>query len=86
MRKYIRKLTVGNKKVVDEILCNICGHVVSSRKSGATKSLDYVSIRKRWGYSSNKDGQIHRIDICETCYDKLVNNLIIPPSVTDINL
>ncbi|MDF2820971.1 MAG: ribosomal-protein-alanine acetyltransferase [Clostridiales bacterium] len=83
MRRYAKKLTVKNAKVIDEILCNMCGQIVTSQKLGTENSKDYISISKKWGYFSQKDGQTHRIDICEECYDKLVKQFAIPPSIKE---
>ena len=37
----------------------------------------------QWGYFSEKDGQIHRFDLCEECYDKITAGFIIPPDIID---
>ena len=33
----------------------------------------FLTVEKEWGYfSDKKDGRIHRMDICESCYEKMV--------------
>ena len=31
-----------------------------------------------WGYFSEKDGERHHFDLCESCYDDLVSSFKIP--------
>ena len=45
------------EKKVYEVYCNSCGKKIETTDS--TKREDYISIKKEWGYFSNKDGQIH---------------------------
>ena len=40
---------------------------------------DRLHIEKSWGYFSGKDGEIHSFDLCESCYDLLVQEFKIPP-------
>lgn len=60
--------------------CNMCGKEI--RESGLTRE-DSVTIEKRWGYFSEKDGESHRIVLCEACYDLWTNSLKIPPHVEE---
>lgn len=40
----------------------------------------YLAVSKEWGYfSDKKDGTRHCFDLCEECYDKLVEQFVIPP-------
>ena len=36
------------------------------------------AVEKRWGYFSNKDNEVHRFDLCEECYDRMVSQFVIP--------
>ena len=38
-----------------------------------------LHVEKSWGYFSGKDGEIHSFDLCESCYDLLVQDFQIPP-------
>ena len=31
-----------------------------------------------WDYFSEKDGEVHHFDLCESCYDDLVSSFKIP--------
>lgn len=57
--------------------CNCCGKNITP-ENGIFKE-DMLEIEKDWGYFSDKDGQKHRIIICESCYDKWVSGFLLPP-------
>ena len=40
-----------------------------------------LSVEKCWGYFSEKDGEIHELDLCEECYNKLIKQFKIPVTV-----
>ena len=64
-----------------EKCCNMCGKKISER---GLQQEDSLVIDKKWGYFSDKDGERHRIVLCETCYDALIKQFIIPPDVEEI--
>ena len=35
----------------------------------------------QWGYFSEKDGEVHDFDLCESCYDKWIGSFRIPVEV-----
>ena len=39
---------------------------------------EMLTVEKRWGYFSHKDGELHRFDICEECYDTWIASFQIP--------
>lgn len=48
---------------------------------GSRKS-SFLTICKEWGYfSERKDGTVHRMDLCESCYDAWVRTFAIAPEV-----
>ena len=69
------------EKKVYEVYCNSCGKKIETTDS--TKREDYISIKKEWGYFSNKDGQIHIFHICESCYDTWTGQFRIPVKVEE---
>lgn len=77
MRQYQMKET----KEIKKIICNKCGREISA-ENGMTKegvfSVDYV-----WGYFSDKDGERHSFDLCESCYDEMLRGFLIPAEVTE---
>ncbi len=77
MRKYNK-----NNKVL-EIKCNCCGKDLEVEK-GFIKSGNF-SVNYDWGYFSSKDGETHKFDICEECYDKLIKSFTIPIDIDENN-
>lgn len=56
------------------IYCNGCG----KRIAGWEKEMheDFLHVEKAWGYFSNKDQERHSFDLCEACYDKLLEGFV----------
>ena len=67
------------EKKVYEVYCNSCGKKIETTDS--TKREDYISIKKEWGYFSNKDTEHHEFDLCEACYDRITADFVIPLTV-----
>ena len=59
-----------------ELYCNKCGKQMKVEneivKEGSF-TVDY-----RWDYFSGKDGRRHQFDLCESCYDEVVNSFKCP--------
>ena len=69
MRRYTMKDT-------ETIFCNGCGKEIVI-KDGMMRE-DLLSVEKRWGYFSGKDNEVHRFDLCEECYDRMISQFVIP--------
>ena len=67
------------EKKVYEVYCNSCGKKIETTDS--TKREDYISIKKEWGYFSNKDTEHHEFDLCEACYDRITADFVITITV-----
>ena len=63
------------------IYCNMCGKEIN-RQDGIPTG-DGLHVEKHWGYFSKKDGEIHTFDLCETCYDQLTDQFVIPTEIQD---
>lgn len=74
MRQY--KTCEIEKKETTKIICNLCGKEIEN-VNGIWKE-DVLSVEKRWGYPSDKDNEVHRFDLCEECYDKLIQSFKVP--------
>lgn len=83
---HMKKYTMQNqeKKVVCEIICNKCGDTIA--KEATCLKTDFLTINKNWGYFSDKDNEVHSIDLCERCYDEWVKGFSVPPSVKQNNV
>lgn len=64
---------------IEKVFCNVCGGEIEI-KNGILKQ-DLFEVTKEWGYFSNKDLEIHKFNMCEKCYDKMVAGFKIPVQV-----
>lgn len=60
------------KEVVVDVQCDICGKSCKT-DFGLTECAELYS---HWGYASNKDGEKHMCQMCETCYDKVKSFIV----------
>lgn len=72
MRKYARK----NSYKIKEMFCNCCGKQINIEQGIIKEGV--LSMDYSWGYFSDKDGEIHSIDLCEECYNEIVCKFKIP--------
>jgi len=72
----MRQYKMQETKEVDKIICNKCGKEIVVRNG--VPEEDTFSAQKRWGYFSEKDNEVHEIDLCEECYDKWIATFAIP--------
>lgn len=69
MKTYKKKLT----KVVDKILCDSCGEDCTITEP--TVEHEYAEIIATWRYFSNQDGAQYDIQICESCFNEVIDFL-----------
>ncbi len=62
MRKY-------SKNQISKIVCNCCGKELVVNRGIIREGVNEFLVE--WDYFSDKDGEVHRFDICEACYDKI---------------
>lgn len=69
--KTYKKKTV---KTVDKILCDCCGESCTKEVPTTKSSFDheYATIEATWGYFSNQDGTQYSIEICENCFNEVL--------------
>lgn len=73
MKKY------ENGKLI-KVVCNQCGREIKIENGCLKKEI--LSVETTWGYFSDKDGENHRFDLCEECYDLLVGGFRIPAEIS----
>lgn len=61
------------------VICNCCEKEIKTENGIEMEGV--MHINKEWGYFSKKDGEMHRFDMCEECYDKLIKSFKIPISI-----
>ncbi|MCM1044877.1 MAG: hypothetical protein NC417_05160 [Candidatus Gastranaerophilales bacterium] len=67
----------------EKIICNYCKKELKSEKGILREgcfSVDYV-----FGYFSRKDGVRHRFELCEDCYDRMIQSFALPVEETAEN-
>ena len=60
-------------------LCNGCGR---PSETGGDRQEDALRVRKEWGYFSTRDLEIHEFNLCEECYNRLIENFVIPVKIS----
>ena len=72
----MRKYTKDGRHQLELVVCNQCGRKLLVENHILREGV--CSIRESWGYFSDKDGEIHCIDLCEKCYDEWVRGFRVP--------
>lgn len=72
MREYLSLEENRLKKIV----CNCCGRTLKM-ENGILKE-ECISTDHVFGYFSKRDGVRHRFDLCEDCYQKLIDGFFVP--------
>ena len=72
----MREYRIQESKELEKIICNKCGKIIFVNHGIAAE--DVLSVEKRWNYFSQKDNDVHRFDLCEACYDELIETFQIP--------
>lgn len=72
----MRRYTMKERRETETIFCNGCGKEIKIKDGVIREGL--LSVEKRWGYFSDKDNEVHRFDLCEECYDRMVSQFVIP--------
>ena len=65
MRKY------RCQEELETVICNCCGKKMIV-KNGILREGG-IHIDHAWDYFSEKDGEIHHLDLCENCYDEIIS-------------
>lgn len=72
----MRKFAEMGGGELTEVRCNCCGRKMTM-DNGIVKE-GCVRAEIPFGYFSDKDGQVHVFDLCETCYDQMTAGFCIP--------
>lgn len=64
------------------LYCNRCGREIVTQ---GRVPEEFLTVEKQWGYfSKDKDGLRHRFHLCETCYDRLLSEFILPAETQEV--
>lgn len=66
---------------MEKCFCNACGRELKT-KEGILQE-DVLSVKKDWGYFSEKDLMVHEFIVCEKCYDAMISRFAKPVTVSE---
>lgn len=75
------KIFNEEKTAIEKIVCNKCGKNILVENGIVKEGIFEVDYN--WGYFSNKDGKKHRFDLCEKCYDDIVDQFKVQIAVKE---
>ena len=71
----MRNWTEGQKEL-SGVICNGCGRAL--KVEGGILNEGCFEGKQVFGYFSSMDGQEHRFDLCEECYQKMIARFLVP--------
>lgn len=75
MRKYRKN---GQ---LETLICNGCGKKMVVEEGIVREGV--ISVDHVWDFFSEKDGEVHHFDLCEACYDDMINQFRISVDVEE---
>lgn len=66
---------------LEAVICNACGRKLVVKNGIVREGV--LMIDHAWDYFSEKDGEVHHLDLCEECYDTMLGTLKIPADVEE---
>lgn len=64
----MKKIAEKTIEVIDDVTCDVCGKSCKDHIDNIESAL----LSAYWGYSSKKDGLNYEVDLCENCFDKVL--------------
>lgn len=64
----MRTYKTVKRKVEDQVRCDICDYLCTNDQLGS----EYATLEAMWGYNSSKDGKKYDIQLCESCFDEII--------------
>ncbi len=61
---------------LETVICNGCGKKLAVRNGIVLEGV--LHIDHVWDFFSEKDGEIHHLDLCEECCDRMMQEFVIP--------
>ncbi|MCI9464700.1 MAG: hypothetical protein HFI48_12610 [Lachnospiraceae bacterium] len=76
MRTYLDQKIKKKENELTAVTCNCCKKELLV-ENGILKE-ECVSFSHLFGYFSERDGEKHRFDLCEQCYNKMIAGFLLP--------
>ncbi|ASV67533.1 MULTISPECIES: hypothetical protein [Cytobacillus] len=86
MKKFkIIKETI-EKEVVEKTICNKCGDTINHTGTEFDRNEqeeEFASFSITFGYGNKRDGNTYSFDLCDICFQKMVDGLKIAPTIDE---
>lgn len=79
----MRKYTNFEENQLLEVCCNKCGKVLKVQNGLLREGCFHAE--HSFGYFSKRDGMKHVWDLCEDCYEKMIQEFVLPVEETEEN-
>lgn len=66
---------------LEKVCCNRCGRELTIRNGHLMEGC--LEASPSFGYFSEKDGLTYHFDLCEACFDTLLEEFAIPPQIAE---
>lgn len=73
--------TDGNEKELRAVICNGCGRQLKVEKGVLREGC--FCAEQTFGYFSSMDGKRVGFDLCEECFQKLLDRFVIPAEIEE---
>ena len=69
--------------LIEEMPANVVKRILRQADKDGIVREGAVLINHAWDYFSEKDGEVHHFDLCESCYDEMISQFKIPVDVEE---
>ena len=83
IRTEIKKV---DTEVATEATCDACGKSIFVEICGGHHNLVGFTATQQWSYGSKFDGELHEFELCEGCYELMLERIGVTPRVTEVAL
>ena len=73
--------TDGNEQILRAVICNGCGRQLKVEKGVLREGC--FCAEQIFGYFSSMDGKRVSFDLCEECFQRLLNSFVIPAEIEE---
>lgn len=60
---------------IKDILCDCCGESCKKTTHPKIKEFEFATLNASWGYYSDSDGKVYRLELCEKCFYDVIAHL-----------
>ena len=79
MIDFMRKYAKNGR--LETLVCNCCGKKLIVKDGIVREGV--MTVNHSWDYFSEKDGEVHRFDLCEACYEELISQFKVAVDVEE---